>query len=119
MKNNLTNKIIITDENEEEYLEEFKKTSSPQIKAALVKKYAPLVKHVANKMLAKILETKIMDYGDLVSAGFFGLLCAIDRYDTNKDIKFKSYAISLILGGIYDELRLTRVETIKEIKKNS
>ena len=119
MKNNNTNKIIITDENEKEYLEEFKKTLSPQIKAALVKKYAPLVKHVANKMLAKILETKIMDYGDLVSAGFFGLLCAIDRYDTNKDIKFKTYAITRILGFIYDELRLMRVETIKEIKKTA
>ena len=117
MQNNNTNKIIITDENEKEYLEEFKKTLSPQIKAALVKKYAPLVKHVANKMLAKISETKIMDYGDLVSAGFFGLLDAIDRYDTNKDIKFKPYAINLILGGIYDELRLTRVDTIEEIKK--
>ena len=117
MKNNNTNKIIITDENEKEYLEEFQKTLSPQIKAVLVKKYAPLVKHVANKMLAKIPETTIMDYGDLVSAGFFGLLCAIDRYDTNKDIKFKPYAINLILGCIYDELRLTRVDTIEEIKK--
>ncbi|WP_432632434.1 sigma-70 family RNA polymerase sigma factor [Brachyspira sp.] len=117
MQNNNTNKIIITDENEKEYLDEFKKTLSPQIKAALVKKYAPLVKHVANKMLAKIPETTIMDYGDLVSAGFFGLLCAIDRYDTNKDIKFKPYAINLILGCIYDELRLTGVDTIEEIKK--
>ncbi len=117
MQNNNANKIIITDENEKEYLEEFKKTLSPQIKATLVKKYAPLVKHVANKMLAKIPETTIMDYGDLVSAGFFGLLDAIDRYDTNKDIKFKPYAINLILGWIYDELRLTRVDTIEEIKK--
>ena len=117
MQNNNTNKIIITDENEKEYWIEYKKTLSPQIKAALVKKYVPLVKHAANKMLAKISETTIMDYGDLVSAGFFGLLCAIDRYDMNKYIKFKPYGITRIYGAICDELRLTGVETIEEIKK--
>ena len=39
MGNSNINKIIITDENEQEYWIEYKKTLSPQIKEALIVKY--------------------------------------------------------------------------------
>ncbi len=92
----------ITDENEQEYWVEFKKTSSPRIREAIVIKYAGLVKHVAGKIPIKI---KSVDFEDLVGFGSFGLLDAIDRYNPNKNIKFKTYAHTRIRGSIYDELR--------------
>ena len=64
-----------------------------------------------------------MDFEDLVGFGFFGLLDAIDKYDPNRDIKFKTYALTRIQGSIYDEFRkidsLPRSvrKTIKEIQE--
>ena len=108
----------ITDENEHEYWLEFKKTSSPHIREAIVLKYAPLVKYAA----ARIHTANIrgVDFEDLVGFGSFGLLDAIDRYDPNKDVKFKTYALLRIQGSIYDELR--KIDSLprsvrKDIKK--
>ena len=108
----------ITDENEHEYWLEFKKTSSPHIIEAIVLKYAPLVKYAA----ARIHTANIrgVDFEDLVGFGSFGLLDAIDRYDPNKDVKFKTYALLRIQGSIYDELR--KIDSLprsvrKDIKK--
>ena len=103
----------ITDENEKEYWVEYKKTSSPQIREALINRYAPLVKYEAFKIKSylnmNIVYTyvikNIIDFGDLVGFGFFGLLYAVERYNPNKDIKFKTYARLGIKGTIYDELR--------------
>ena len=46
----MQNKIIITNENEKEYWIEYKKTLYPQIKEALINRYAPLVKYEAFKI---------------------------------------------------------------------
>ena len=113
----MQNKIIITNENEKEYWIEYKKTLFPQIKEALINRYAPLVKYEAFKIKSysniNIGYTylnidylkNIIDFGDLVGFGFFGLLDAVERYNPNKDIKFKTYARLGIKGAIYDELR--------------
>ena len=107
MQNNNTNKIIITDENEKEYWEEFKKTSSPQIKAALVKKYATLVKYVADRLKPRIIKGNFayLDDEDLVSFGYSGLSDAIYNYNLNIDVEFITYAIIRIEEAIYDEIR--------------
>ena len=109
----MQNKIIITKENEKDYLVEYKKTLFPQIKEALINRYAPLVKYEAFKIKSylnmNIVYTyvikNIIDFGDLVGFGFFGLLDAVERYNPNKDIKFKTYARLRIKGYIYDGLR--------------
>ena len=113
----MQNKIIITNENEKEYWIEYKKTLYPQIKEALINRYAPLVKYEAFKIKSysniNIGYTylnidylkNIIDFEDLVGFGFFGLLYAVERYNPNKDIKFKTYARLGIKGTIYDELR--------------
>ena len=103
----------ITDENEKEYWVEYKKTSSPQIREALINRYAPLVKYEAFKIKSylnmNIVYTyvikNIIDFEDLVGFGFFGLLDAVERYNPNKDIKFKTYARLRIKGAIYDEFK--------------
>ena len=109
----MQNKIIITNENEKEYWIEYKKTLFPQIKEALINRYAPLVKYEAFKIKSylnmNIVYTyvikNIIDFGDLVGFGFFGLLYAVERYNPNKDIKFKTYARLRINCAIYDGLR--------------
>ena len=106
MSKNKKNKLPnITEENEQEYWIEFQKTKSMSIREALVKKYAPLVKYAANKINISTKNIRDIEFNDLVGFGAFGLLDAIDRYDPNRDIKFKTYALTRIMGSIYDELR--------------
>ena len=46
-----------------------------------------------------------IEQADLVSYGIFGLIDAIDKFDTDRGIKFETYAIARIKGAIIDELR--------------
>lgn len=120
MKNKKPN---INDENEHNYWIEFKKTLSPQIREAFVIKYSPLVKYVASKISVNMGSYKHIEFEDLVGFGSFGLIDAIDKYNPNRDIKFKTYAVTRIRGSIYDELRkldyLPRSirKDVKEIEK--
>jgi len=47
-----------------------------------------------------------VEFDDLVGYGVFGLIDAIDKYDPEKNVKFKTYAVTRIRGAIFDELRL-------------
>ncbi|MEY3806543.1 MAG: hypothetical protein RIR69_1355 [Actinomycetota bacterium] len=69
----------------------------------LVVHYASLVKFVAGRLAAGLPRT--VDTGDLVSAGVFGLMNAIDRFDPEQGAKFETYAIPRIRGAILDGLR--------------
>ena len=86
----------ITNENEQEYWLEFKKTLSPYIREALIIKYSPLVKYVASKISVNMGSHKHIEFQDLVGFGSFGLMDAIDKYNPNRDIKFKTYAVTRI-----------------------
>ncbi len=46
-----------------------------------------------------------VEYDDMVSYGVFGLIDAIDKFDTNKDVKFETYASLRIRGSILDQIR--------------
>jgi RNA polymerase sigma factor for flagellar operon FliA len=69
----------------------------------LVVHYASLVKFVAGRLGAGL--PRSVDTGDLVSAGVFGLMNAIDRFDPDQGAKFETYAIPRIRGAILDGLR--------------
>lgn len=69
----------------------------------LVVHYASLVKFVAGRLAAGL--PKTVDTGDLVSAGVFGLMNAIDRFDPSQGNKFETYAVPRIRGAILDGLR--------------
>ena len=69
----------------------------------LVVHYASLVKFVAGRLAAGLHRT--VDTGDLVSAGVFGLMNAIDKFDPANGAKFETYAIPRIRGAILDGLR--------------
>jgi len=69
----------------------------------LVVHYSSLVKFVAGRLSAGL--PRSVDTGDLVSAGVFGLMGAIDRFDPGQGVKFESYAVPRIRGAILDGLR--------------
>jgi RNA polymerase sigma factor for flagellar operon FliA len=69
----------------------------------LIVEYAGLIKFIAQKIAARLPANIELD--DLISSGVIGLMDAIDKYDSSRDNKFKTYAEFRIRGSILDELR--------------
>ncbi len=82
---------------------EYSKSKSTEIREKLIIEYAPLVKLVAGR-LSMYLGYNV-EYDDLVGYGIFGLIDAIDKYDTMKSVKFETYASLRIRGAILDQIR--------------
>lgn len=82
---------------------EYGKTKDSEIREKLILEYAPLVKLVAGR-LSMYLGYNV-EYEDLVSYGIFGLIDAIDKYDSMKEVKFETYASLRIRGAILDQIR--------------
>ena len=82
---------------------EYKRSGNLKIREQLVVKYIPLVKYVVGKMITNL--PKSVEYDDLVEYGIIGLLDAVEKFDLNKEITFKTYAVTRVRGSIYDELR--------------
>ncbi len=81
----------------------YKQTGDAAARDRLIVHYSPLVKYVAGRVASGLPQS--VDQGDLVSYGIFGLIDAIDKFDTSRGIKFETYAIARIKGAIIDELR--------------
>ncbi len=88
---------------EEELWREYKKTKSPVLRDKFIRQYMNLVKYVAGKVSTGMPEN--VEFDDLVGFGQFGLLDAIQKFDPDKGVKFKTYAVTRIRGAIFDELR--------------
>jgi RNA polymerase sigma factor for flagellar operon FliA len=82
---------------------DYKATGRRQLRDKLIVHYSPLVKYVAGRVSVGLPHT--IEQADLVSYGMFGLIDAIEKFDTERNIKFETYAITRIKGAIIDELR--------------
>ena len=82
---------------------EYAATKSSEVREQLILEYAPLVKLVAGR-LSMYLGYNV-EYDDLVSYGIFGLIDAIDKFDSMKEGKFETYASLRIRGSILDQIR--------------
>ena len=83
---------------------EFKKDMSNQeLRNRLVEIYLPLVKYNGERIWARLPEGVELD--DLISAGVFGLMDAIDAFDLSRGVKFETYCVPRIRGAMLDELR--------------
>jgi len=96
-------KYELDPEEEDKKWKEYKKTKDIKIRNFFIEKYAPLVRYVVSNM--NIYVSDQSDYDDLVGWGIEGLIDAIDRFDPDRGVKFKTYAIIRIRGAIYDKLR--------------
>jgi RNA polymerase sigma factor for flagellar operon FliA len=94
---------IIEQKSEDELWRLYKEKKDPKIRDYFVKQYAPLVKYVAGKIAIGMPNN--VEFDDLVAFGVFGLFDAIEKFDPDKHVKFKTYAVTRIRGSIFDELR--------------
>ncbi len=82
---------------------DYKAQHSREARDRLIVHYSPLVKYVAGRVAVGLPQN--IEQSDLVSYGVFGLIDAIEKFDTGRNIKFETYAIARIKGAIIDELR--------------
>lgn len=83
--------------------ERYEKCKTPELREKLILEYANLVNLVAGRLSMYLGYT--VEYDDLVGYGIFGLIDAIDKFDTNKNVKFETYASLRIRGSILDQIR--------------
>ena len=69
----------------------------------LLEHYLPIVKYTADRLHTKLPEE--VDVEDLISAGIFGLMDALNAFDPARGVKFETYCSPRIRGAILDELR--------------
>ena len=77
--------------------------SNQELRNRLVELYFPLVKYNGERIWARLPEGVELD--DLISAGVFGLMDAIDAFDLSRGVKFETYCVPRIRGAMLDELR--------------
>lgn len=82
---------------------EFRQTGSDELRNRLAEHYLLLVRYAAESIGAKLPDE--VDVEDLMSAGIFGLVDAIDAFDPDRGVKFETYCAPRIRGAIVDELR--------------
>ena len=87
----------------EEIWKEYQKGSSEHLRNYFMERYLPLVRYNAERIYARLPDE--VDIEDLMSAGLFGLMDAIDAFDLERAVKFETYCAPRIRGAILDELR--------------
>ncbi len=69
----------------------------------MIEQYMPLVRYNGDRIWQRLPDGVELD--DLISAGIFGLMDAIDAFDTSRGVKFETYCVPRIRGAMLDELR--------------
>ncbi|MHC4740424.1 MAG: FliA/WhiG family RNA polymerase sigma factor [Planctomycetota bacterium] len=87
----------------EQVWEQFHKTHDDYYRNLLMENYRHIVRYAAERLHAKLPDKVEVD--DLISAGIFGLMDAIDAFDPERGVKFETYCSARIKGSILDELR--------------
>lgn len=74
-----------------------------ELRNRLLENYLPLVKYNAERIWQRLPDG--VDLDDLISAGTFGLMDAVDAFDLDRGVKFETYCVPRIRGAMLDELR--------------
>jgi RNA polymerase sigma factor for flagellar operon FliA len=81
----------------------YKKDPNEAIRNFLMERFLHLVRFNAERIHARLPDE--VDIEDLMSAGLFGLMDAIDSFDLERKVKFETFSANRIRGAILDELR--------------
>ncbi|MEW6771529.1 MAG: FliA/WhiG family RNA polymerase sigma factor [Bacillota bacterium] len=87
----------------EEAWREYKNGKSDAVRQELILKYLPLVKQLAGRLAVRL--PPWISQEDLESAGVFGLMAAIERFDPDHGTDFEAYAYRRVRGAMLDEVR--------------
>lgn len=95
--------MLATEVDIEAVWKKFKRRPTEGLRNLLIEHYMHIVRFNAERIHTK-LPTEV-ELDDLISAGMFGLIDAIEAFDLDRGVKFETYCSSRIRGAILDELR--------------
>ena len=78
-------------------------SSNVDLRNRLIEQYMPLVRNRGERIWSRLPEGVELD--DLISAGTFGLMDAINAFDLERGVRFETFCIPRIQGAMLDELR--------------
>ncbi len=82
--------------------------SNEALRNRLVEVYLPLVKDHAERVWTRLPESVELD--DLVSAGTFGLIDAVESFDPERGVKFEHFCVPRIRGAMSMTVKLLRLD---------
>ncbi|MCS7172186.1 MAG: sigma-70 family RNA polymerase sigma factor [Armatimonadetes bacterium] len=88
------------EEEVEALLREYLRSRDPMVQARLSAWFGPMVRRIASQFRGQGEPLE-----DLVQVGYLGLLQALNRYDPERGVPFKTYAAALVAGEIRHYLR--------------
>ncbi len=94
---------VAPQEVEQLWIEYKQDPSRKELRNRLVEIYLPLVRYNGERIWSRLPEGVELD--DLISAGVFGLMDAIEAFDLSRGVKFETYCVPRIRGAMLDELR--------------
>jgi len=83
-----------------ELFERVRATGDPLARQALVERYLPLARRLARRY-----QHTDEPIDDLVQVASIGLIKAVDRFDSSREVMFSSYAVPTILGELKRHFR--------------
>jgi len=95
--------MAVSDSEIRKIWKKYKAEPTEALRNRLIEQYMHIVRFNAERVHAK-LPTEV-DIDDLISAGMFGLIDAIEAFDLDRGVKFETYCSPRVRGAILDELR--------------
>lgn len=95
--------MVAIDTDIQQVWRQYKRNPTQEVRNVLIQQYLHIVRFNAERVHAK-LPTEV-ELDDLISAGMFGLMDAIEAYDLDRGVKFETYCSPRVRGAILDELR--------------
>ena len=78
--------------------DDFRQQPETELRNRLMENYLPLVRYNAERIWSRLPDGVELD--DLVSAGVFGLMDAIEAFDQSRGVKFETYCVPRIRGAM-------------------
>jgi RNA polymerase sigma factor for flagellar operon FliA len=91
----------------EEFLASYYATKNPAMREMAIREFLPLVYYVVNRVTLTV--TDAITKEDLEQSAIQGLLEAIDRFDEDRNVRFKTFAYKRIYGAVIDAIRQVRI----------
>jgi RNA polymerase sigma factor for flagellar operon FliA len=103
MEGSMVMKVATEEEIAQVWLDFKRDQENQTLRNTLIERFLPLVRYNAERVWAKLPDG--VDLNDLISAGVFGLMDAIEAFDLDRGVKFETYCVPRIRGAMLDELR--------------
>ncbi|MBQ7835125.1 MAG: FliA/WhiG family RNA polymerase sigma factor [Ruminiclostridium sp.] len=85
------------------YIEEYRTTGNINLRNDIILRYLELVRVIAVSL--RNIYSKYASIDDIINEGVIALMSAIDTFDTDKNVKFETYANLKVKGAIIDYVR--------------